>query len=322
MKRPLILVLIAGILMALVSLFAIKKKKTGIFVGIIMPINHAALDDITNGFQIELMRLLGEDKVRIEVQNAMGDINLQKSSINKFLNDKVDLLVPVTTSTTQMATKLASPAQKILFLAANIPADSALAKENPALMGVVDEIPVDLQLSFIEKAMPQLKKLALVYSSSDKVFADVESFIKAASEKGILIQKLMVQNVADLYTVSSRIESDAQAIFILKDNLVASGISTLVQQANERKIPLITSDEGSNKNGGAFAIGVIEADIGRQGAKMAAELLMQGKINGDRIQNLRRILVFINKEACKSQGVDVNNVVNAAALLKLEVIKE
>ena len=30
----------------------------------------------------------------------------------------------------------------------------------------------------------------------------------------------MVQNVADLYTVSSRIESDAQAIFILKDNLV------------------------------------------------------------------------------------------------------
>ena len=132
----------------------------------------------------------------------------------------------------------------------------------------------------------------------------------------------MVQNVADLYTVSSRIESDAQAIFILKDNLVASGISTLVQQANERKIPLITSDEGSNKNGGAFAIGVIEADIGRQGAKMAAELLMQGSVNGDRIQNLRRILVFINKEACKSQGVDVNNVVNAAALLKLEVIKE
>ena len=47
---------------------------------------YAAFDDrvITNGFQIELMRLLGEDKVRIEVQNAMGDINLQKSSINKF----------------------------------------------------------------------------------------------------------------------------------------------------------------------------------------------------------------------------------------------
>ena len=78
--------------------------------------------------------------------------------------------------------------KKSLFLAANIPADSALAKENPALMGVVDEIPVDLQLSFIEKAMPQLKKLTLVYSSSDKVFADVESFMKAASEKGILIK--------------------------------------------------------------------------------------------------------------------------------------
>ena len=52
-----------------------------------------------------------------------------------------------------------------------------------------------------------------------------------------------------------------------------------MQQANERKIPLITSDEGSNKNGGAFAIGVIEADIGRQGAKMAAELLLQGSVN-------------------------------------------
>ncbi len=321
MKKKLILMLIAGILMAIAALFTVKKKKDVITVGVVMPINHIALDDIVNGFQGELIDRLGENKLRIEVQNAMGDINLQKSSINKFINEKVDFLVPVATSTTQMATKLAPSSQKILFLAANIPANSPMAKERPDLMGVVDEIPVDLQISFLEKSMPQLKKLALVYSASDKVFEDVNAFIKEATIKGILVQKLMVQNIADLYTISSRIEKDAEAIFVLKDNLVASGIATLVQQANERKIPLITSDEGSNKNGSAFAIGVIEADIGRQGARMASEQLLQGQIPGGRIQNLNRILIFINLEACKLQGVDIKNVLNAAAALKLEVVK-
>jgi len=322
MKKTFIFILIAGILMALIAIFYPKSKSAAYNIGIVLPIAHVALDDIVSGFQSELLKEMGGEKVNIEVQNALGDINLQKSAINKFINQHVDLLVPVTTSTTQMAINLAPKDINILFLAADISKDSAIAEQNPKLMGVNDEISIELQAQFIHKAMPELKKIALVYSASDKFFTGAEIFIKAALKEGISVQKLMVQNVSELYTVSKRIENDVGAIFMLKDSIVASGIATLVQQADERRIPLITSDEGTNKSGGAFALGVIEKDIGRQGGVMAAPFLKDKKIAGARIENVSRILVFVNNEACARQGLDPAQVLRAASEMKLEVFKE
>lgn len=322
MKKTMLLILSAGILLAIVAYFYPKSKKTNYTVGLVMPIQHVALDDIANGFQSELKKLMGNDAVQVEVHNALGDINLQKSSINKFINSKVDLLVPVTTATTQMAINLAPKEIALLFLAAIIPENSETARARPGLMGVVDEIPVDTQVKFIKAVLPELKKVAIIYSSSDKDFLDAKNFQQKAREEKIEVQMLMIQNVSELYTVSQRIEGDIGALFMLKDNIVASGIATLVQQANNRKIPLITSDEGTNKSGGAFAMGVIEADIGRQGAKMAAQFLSDKKPPTPAIQNVQRILVFVNNKACDIQGVNVQNVLRAASDMKFEVIKE
>src|SRR5262249_31063101 len=126
-------------------------------VGIVLPMQHAALDDIVAGFK-ESLEANFNGPIKIEVQNAMGDINLQRSAINKFINDKVSLLVPVATSTTQMALSLAPKDMKLLFLAANIPPDSAIAEANPNLMGVVDEIPLSLQFDFLRKSLPSIEK--------------------------------------------------------------------------------------------------------------------------------------------------------------------
>lgn len=322
MKKTMWLLILAGILMAAIAYFYPNAKKETFTIGLVLPLHHAALDDIADGFKSELQKEMGSLGVNIEVQNALGDINLQKSAINKFINSRVNLLVPVTTSTTQMAINLAPNTVNVLFLAANIPPDSAAAQARPGLMGIIDEIPVNTQLQFIRGVMPELKKLAIVYSSSDKDFEDARKFQAVAQGAGIEVQMLMVQNVSELYTVSQRIENDCGAIFVLKDNVVASGIATLVKQANARKIPLITSDEGTNKSGSAFAVGVIEKDIGRQGARMAARFLKDGKPDKEAIEYLSRILVFVNNAACAQQGVDVESILRTASMMKLEVMKE
>lgn len=289
-------------------------------VGIVLPIQHAALDDIVRGFQSELITKLGADRVKISVQNALGDINLQKSAINKFLNEHVDLLVPVATGTTQMAINLSPEKQAILFLAANITPDSPSAQKMPELMGVIDEIPIETQIKYIRKALPNTKKISIVYSANDKIPGDAASFKKASEQEGIAVQELMIQNLSELYTVAGRIDRDAEAIFILKDNLVASGIQALVQQALKLKIPLITSDEGTNSQGGAFAIGVVEADIGRQGGQMAAAHF-DNTLQKPYIRHLEKIAVFINSESVVQQNLDLEALIKAAAALNLEVIK-
>lgn len=310
-------------LVTLVFLYFYKSKMAHEYefkVGIVVPIKHAALDDIVDGFR-QTLQAEFDGPIKIEVQNGMGDINLQRSAINKFLNDKVSLLVPVTTGTTQMALSLAPKDMKLLFLAANIPPDSVVAKAHPDLMGVVDEIPISLQFDFMKKALPNLKKFTVIYSATDKIYDEVEALASLTKKAHIGLQKLMVQNLSELYTVSSRVDKDSQAIFILKDNVMASGIEALVQQANLLRIPLITSDEGTNKKGGAFAIGVVEADIGRQGGQMAASFFA-GKMPSDHIQYLNKIFVFINSEACQNQDVDILAIKRAAYELNLDLAKE
>lgn len=316
-KIILILCIVAGIA-ALIYLYPTTQSKS-LRISIIIPVQHAAFDDIINGFKNELSRTVAAD-VRIDVENAMGDINLQKSAIGKAINQNVDLLVPVGKGASLMALNLAPKQQPILFLAAFITPESIEAQHKPELMGVIDEIPLDLQLNYIKVAMPELKKLALVYVSSDKIFDDVKIFIEKAQAAGIKVQNLMVQNMSELYTVASRIESDNQAIFTLKDVMVASGINALVQQANNLKIPLITSDEGTVKNGAAFAVGVDEADIGRQGASIAAAYFNKTPLK-DSIQYMKKISVFINQSACLKQGIAPDTLKNAALSLNLTVIE-
>lgn len=290
-------------------------------IGLLLPMQHAALDEIARGFTAEIENLMGAHTIKIETHNALGDINLQKSALNKLINDHAEIIVPITTGTTQMAINLAPKSQAIVFLAANIAPDSLAAHTKPGLMGIIDEIDVKKQLAFIKTVMPELKKMTLIFSSSDKMPDDAENFSKAASEQHISVQKLMIQHLSELYTVASRINKDSQALLILKDNLVASGIEALVQQARLLKIPLITSDEGTNKKGSAFALGVIESDIGRQGARLAAAFLKKQEIKNP-IEYLEKLIVFINSKACESQGVELEKIIKAAAFYNYEVIKQ
>lgn len=313
--------LLAALLFALWFFYPQKNtQEEHIKIGIVVPLQHAALEDITNGFKQEILSILGEQKVSIHVQNALGDINLQKSALNKFINDKVNLLVTVATGTTQMAINLASKEQAILFLAANVAPGSKTALARPGLMGVVDEIAPIKQLKFIRAALPDLKKVTVIYSSSDKMPDDAALFSEACKQEGLHVQQLMIQNLSELYTVASRIEQDSEAIIILKDNMVASGIEALIQQAEKLKIPLITSDEGTNAKGGAFALGVVEADVGRQGARIAADYFAKKNISKP-IEYLDKISVFINLKACEKQGVNPDNIIKAALEQNYEVIK-
>jgi putative ABC transport system substrate-binding protein len=221
--------------------------------------------------------------------NAEGDINLQRSIITQMRDADYDLIVPVATSVTQMTASLVH-SQPILGLAADIK-----DKQNHLVI-VDDEIDKEQIIAFIQKVDPKLKHLVLVHSSLDKIFSEVAQVEKACNSHHIVLRRFMIQSLADLYSVTQAMPSDAQAVFILKDSLVASGIDSLVQEAKRRKIPLITSDDGTVKKGASFALGVHEKDIGIEGAKLAAKILHGESPEKLATVKLTRPSVFVNSK--------------------------
>lgn len=280
-------------------------------VGIVLPMEHAALKAIVDGFE-ETVRNNYPGKVNFELQNAEHDLNVQRSILQKFINQKVDLIVPVGTVTAQMAISMVKN-QPIVALAAMIP-DAARNKNDLSshFTGVRDEIDSAKQLQFIHNLLPNLKKMTLIYSADDKVIPEVNATTAAAKQYGIVIQPLMIQNLSDLYGMGQRIDKDSQAIFVLKDNLVVSGINTLVYQAKNRHIPLITSDEGTVSSGAATALGVEEKQIGIEGGELAVKVLNGQPISELPIQEMKTLIVFINTKAAAEQGLDIDQIKDVA----------
>jgi putative ABC transport system substrate-binding protein len=139
--------------------------------------------------------------------------------------------------------------------------------------------------------------------------------IAAGKTYGITVHHLMVPTLADLYSVGHAIPKKTQAIFILKDNMIVSGISTLAKIAMDKHLPLITSDQGSVQEGAAIALGVHEREIGVQGAILTAKILKGESACDLPITNMTNLTVFINQKALAAEKQTEPGIVAAAKKL-------
>lgn len=308
-----LLILLTSIIFSCLSLSTLAS--TGqpvkpVTVGIIVPLQHQAMDEIVAGFKDELAKQY-DGPVNVLVKNAQGDPNLQRAIIQSYNSTGVDLVAPIGTSTSQMTMSMVKD-KPVVTVAALMTEKERLQHDPQNVAGVLDEISSKDQINFIHQAYPKIKKLTLVHSADDKVFAEVDAVKQAAKANGLTVQTLMVQQLPDMYTISQRIDSDSQAVFVLKDSLIVSGIRTLEKEAQKRHIPVISSDQGSVEQGAAFALGVPERQIGVVGADIAAKILKGEAPAKIPLQTMTNYSVFVNKTAAQKQGLDITTLEQAA----------
>ncbi len=315
-----IFAIIVIILAALSAYILWQQKNKQITIGILEPLEHRAMDEIVQGFTNGLAKNYHLD-YKIKVENAQNDTNLQRAILQKMRDAHYDLIVPIGTMPTQMAVSIIKE-QPIVSLAASF-TQQERNKLKPCRIAVIhDEIPPEKIVQFIHAMYPQMTNLMLIHSSSDKVFPDVAKAIAAGKQLGIQIGHIMVTSLPELMSSAQALPDSTQGILILKDSLIASGISTLVQVAASKKIPLIASDEGSVEGGAYMALGVKERDIGMEGAQLALQVL-EGKSPCDiPIQELSQLSLFVNNNIPTLQNVEKNGLKNIAEKFgyKLEFI--
>ena len=242
-----------------------------ITIGIVVPIDIPAMNEITNGFRRQLNKSY-PGKIYYLIKNAHGDINVMRSILQQLKIRGVNLVVPIGTTAAQMASSVIT--QPVVALAAEIKEKDRANFSNKNITNILDKVSIDKQLDFIHRAFPKLKSITLIYDgANDHLFAQVQQAVQLGIRYGIKVQKLMITKLQDIYAVSHHINSQSQAIFVLKDTRVVSGISTLVKLARQKHLLLISSDDGSVQKGADIAIGVSERAIGIGGAKLAVRVL-------------------------------------------------
>lgn len=315
-------VIISTMAVLSITLFCVtrcEEQPKTLTIGIIEPLEHKAMTEIVAGFSETLKKEYGKPVI-LDIENAQNDPNLKQAIIQKMIDQHRTVIAPIGVDATEMTLSMTKHLSTPIISLASDMTESDRQKLNPCHVAVVhDEIAPQQIIQFIHEAYPSIHNLTLIHSSANKVFPEVKDAVSAGKSLGITIKPMMVSSLPELYNTAQALPQNSQGIFVLKDSLIVSGISTLAKMASQKNIPLITSDQGSVQDGAGFALGVHEKQIGVEGAKLATAIL-EGKSTCDLpIAEMKNLTVFINANALKNSHQTQNNIVSAAKALHYNV---
>ena len=284
MKKTLALILTFVLLATSCLGFASCAPKTQAKykVGVCQLVQHTALDEATRGFVEALKAELG-DEVEIEVQNASGDMNLCSSIIGNFLVKNVDLIMANATPVLQTA----SNATKDIPILGTSITEYGVALGTTLNNGVVggnvsgtsDLSPLDQQADMIFEFMPNVKKVGIVFCSSEANSKYQVEVVKAHLEgKGVSVVEYPFSDANDISAVVTTAAENCEALYVPTDNTAATCAQVIGSIAREYKIPVFAGEENVARECGVASLTISYYDLGVATGKMAAKIL-KGEAN-------------------------------------------
>lgn len=290
------------------------KTQSLIPVAILTPITHPSLEAIEEGFKTQLEQT-HPHKYRFVTYNAQGNPLLMRSELEEIARNAYPLLFTIASNPTQMAKEVLARKRvptAIVFAAVNDPIGFQIvtSEEHPGgqVTGVKELLDFDAELSALLHYQPHLNTLLLVYNPAEPGLQKDRQYIEGILEKkGIKLLSAEVFQINEIKPKVSALIPSAQAILILKDNIVVAGLEALIKLCEEQQIPLMASDLDSPGRGAAFGYGVEEREFGVEAAKKAEQILEGHKHPGDlAVTPVGHFTLKINAAAAQRQGISAS----------------
>ena len=295
-----------------------------ITIGISQLVEHPALDASRKGF-IEGLSSKGfrdGGNIKIDYQNAQGDIPTAQTISNNFVSNNKDLILAIATPAAQAAYN-STKKIPILVTAVTDPVKSGLIKSmnkpETNVTGTSDALPMDKQFQLIKKLSPNCKKVGILYNTSE---ANSEFQINAAKEQAKNFNlELVVAGIAssnDLSQTLNSLLSNIDVLYTPTDNLIASSMSLISSKCIEKKIPIIGAEKAHVDAGALATEGIDYYKLGFQTGLMAAEILNGKKPQDMPIQTLKETKLIINENTAKKLNITIPDDIRS----KAEIVKD
>ena len=285
-------------------------KKT-FTIGISQIAEHPALDDARRGFE-DGLKELGVD-VEISYQNAQGDIPNSVSIAQKFVKDKVDLIFAIATPSAQSAKQASDGSIPIIFSAVTDPVIAELVEsmEKPGgnVTGTSDATPMDRQLQLFKDLDSNIKKIGIIFNTSEpNSQIQIDMAKELVKSMDLEIVEVGITTINDIPQAVDSIVKKVDAIYTITDNMVASAINVVAEKAIENKLITVGAEDSHMKGGILITDGISYYELGKQSARMAKEILVDGKspseIPSETLENTTKVF---NEETLNALGLDKNN---------------
>ncbi|KXG78757.1 hypothetical protein AN618_00950 [Fervidicola ferrireducens] len=297
-----------------------KKAEQKVFkIGISQFVEHPALDAARDGF-IDGLKEAGFEEgknVTFVIENAQGDFPTAQTIANKFVGEKVDMILAIATPSAQAAAN-ATKDIPILITAVTDPVAAGLVKslEKPEtnVTGTTDMNPVKEQLELLKEILPDAKNVGILYNAAEansKVQVDLAK--KAAEELNLTIHEATVASSSEVNQAVQSLSGKVDAIYAPTDNTIASAIGAVVKVCNDAKIPVIAAERGMVEGGALATLGIDYYLLGKQTGAIAARVLKGENPAEIPVEGSKEYKLIINKKAAERLGIKIPDAVMAKA---------
>lgn len=281
-------------------------------IGVIQLVEHSALDANYKGFVDGLAEAgyVDGQNISIDYHNAQGEQVNCVTIAEKLVNDRDDLIFAIATPAAQAVANITKNIP-IVISSVTDPESAKLVLKNTApgtnVTGTSDLTPCEAQMDLLKKLVPNAVKVGMLYCSSEQNSHFQIALAKAACDKlGLKYVDGTVSNSNEIQQVVTSLCGKVDAIYSPTDNMIAAGMATVAQVANEKGIPTICGEEGMVAAGGLATYGINYYELGKQSAAMAVEILRDGKKPAEMpIQYLQKCDLSINEATAKALGITI-----------------
>jgi putative tryptophan/tyrosine transport system substrate-binding protein len=274
------LVKVITILMSLAIIMASVGCTDGgrLEIGIIQYVEHVALDKARDGF-IDALKdngYIDGEKITIDYQNAQADQSNLSTISDRFVSNKVDLVLAIATPAAQST---AGKTTKIPILGTAITdyETAKLVNSNEApggnVSGTTDMNPIKEQIDLLVKLVPDAKTVGVLYTSSEDNSIFQAKIAKEVVESlGLKYVEVTVTSSNEVQQATQSIVEQCDAIYVPTDNVFASAMPIVHDVTSQSKTPVICGEEGMVENGGLATLGIDYYDLGYQTGLMAVRI--------------------------------------------------
>lgn len=292
-----------------------KKDDSKIKIGIMQIVEHESLDSARQEFIDELENLGYEQgkNVEFDIQIASGDISNCVTIAEKFVNDKKDIVLAISTPCAQT---MANATKDIPILVAAVTDFEGLgiinSEEKPGknVTGVSDLAPTDKIISLIKKLKPDSKKVGVLYSVTDSSPQYQAKIAQQEIKKlGMQCKSASVSQINEVEQVAENLAKDVDALYAPVDKITFSTMPKISQIFLKNKKFVVCAEDDMLSKGAIATYGIDYYELGKIVASQASKILKgEEKIENIPIEHIRNAKLNLNYDIAEKLGIDVTKI--------------
>lgn len=249
-------------------------------VGIIQLMAHSSLDNCCEGIKLALdAKDIAYD---VQVGSSTSPVDdCQGYASNMVASGKYSAIIAIATpaaTAAYSAVQSASSDIPVIFCSVSDPIGSGLVDsiENPGnnCTGTCDAIDIAGQVKLIKSLQPDIKKLGVLYTTTESnSLAQLKTLKDEAEKVGITVIDKGINEAAELASAVAALLPKVDAVTNLTDNNVVDNMGTLLEQAKAAEIPVYGSEIEQVKKGCIASASLDYVALGKTTGNMAVDIL-------------------------------------------------